>query len=588
LQESKIDMSRTRKIRLTKHGVVQTTTNEPDTERIVAPAIRLFARGQRQTDGGYIAQFRFREMNGADKSVYLEWALTLPERKRELKSILATAGYNWPRVKRLSDAIWAALVDTNPARRFVFVNAPGWYGPGFALPGKYFCHDKTAVPVKIDPNSIEHVGLFTNGDGSLRDWQQCVARPARKSSPLCVSISAAFAVPLLREFNMDSFAINWFGTTSEGKTLALKVAASVAGLFGPGGGLSSWADSEAGFEGQAMGHRDCILPLDETADGEKEMPLEKRARMLAFGIGRNRPRKLSATYEKTHGLKGREYRLIVLSSSERALGDIAITAGSPRLGGEEVRLIDVPANAPGSQGVFDGKIKKDGDRTLLETTKALADQLAAAAIKYQGHAFIGFLRELTRDADWGAKVSAYKLRFEREVEAPKSTALYRIRSNFAIIWAAGALAIDYGVLPWKKSRLRKAVEKCFHRALSVLQSPKAVESNQNAHADLLQTLKERLDQCKLCVIIPHAKVSNEERVSRQQADCFIINGVTYVKQDRLKAWFPEKSDRTVLRQAGIFQTKRPDTSTVEKKITGIEGKPRYYAVKANALDRSSQ
>ena len=77
---------------------------------------------------------------------------------------------------------------------------------------------------------------------------------------------------------MDLFAINWFGSTSEGKTLALKVAASVAGLFGPGGGLPSWADSEPGFEGQAMGHRDCILPLDETADGEKEMPLEKRAR----------------------------------------------------------------------------------------------------------------------------------------------------------------------------------------------------------------------------------------------------------------------------------------------------------------------
>jgi uncharacterized protein (DUF927 family) len=49
---------------------------------------------------------------------------------------------------------------------------------------------------------------------------------------------------------MDSFAINWYGTTSEGKSLALKVAASVAGLFGPGGGLPSWADSEPGFEGR--------------------------------------------------------------------------------------------------------------------------------------------------------------------------------------------------------------------------------------------------------------------------------------------------------------------------------------------------
>jgi hypothetical protein len=111
------------------------------------------------------------------------------------------------------------------------------------------------------------IRLFASGgEGSLRDWQKYVAKPARKSSTLCVSISAAFAAPLLRKLNMDSFALNWFGTTSEGKTLALKSAASVAGLFGPGGGLPSWADSEPGFAAQAMGHRDCIMPLDETAE----------------------------------------------------------------------------------------------------------------------------------------------------------------------------------------------------------------------------------------------------------------------------------------------------------------------------------
>jgi Domain of unknown function (DUF927) len=570
-------MSTMLKIRLTKRGVLKLSP-EGDSETVVAPPIRLFGRGQRRTDGSYIAQFRFREMNGADKSVYVEWALTLPERKRELKSILATAGYNWPQDKKLSDAIWGALVDTDPKRRFVFASAPGWYGAGFALPGKFFCPDQTADAVKIDPNSIEHVGLFTTGDGSLPDWQQRVAKPAR------------MAAPLLRRLNMDSYAINWFGSTSEGKTLALKVAASVAGLFGAGGDLPSWADSIPGFEGQAMGHRDCILPLDETADGEKEMPLEKRARAMAFGIARNRPRRLASTHERAQGLKGREYRVIVLSSSERALTEIAIKAGSPRLGGEEVRLIDVPASEPGSQGVFDGKIKKDSERTLLETTKALADRLAVSAIKYQGHALIAFLRKLTRDKDWEGKVRAYKSQFESEVDAPNSTALYRIRSNFAVIWAAGALAIDYGVLPWEKSRLRKAVEKCFHRAVGALQSPETAEaatSTRNANDDPVKKLKEKLEQGKLSVITPRKKVSDDEAASRKKADGFVIDGVTYIKQDRLKAWFPDKPGRTALRQTGIFQTKRPDTSTVEKKITGIAGKPRYYAIKANVLDRSA-
>ena len=232
----------------------------------------------------------------------------------------------------MSDAIWAALVDTKPKRRFVFANAPGWYGAGFALPGKFFCPDQAADPVKIDPNSIEHVGSFATGDGNLRDWQTTRRQAGSQIIPLVRVDFGSFggATSAEAQYGLVCDQLVWH--TSEGKTLALKVAASVAGLFGPGGDLPSWADSIPGFEGQAMGHRDCILPLDETADGEKEMPLDKRARAMAFGIARNRPRRLASTHERAHGLKGREYRVIVLSSSERALTEIAIKAGSPRPG----------------------------------------------------------------------------------------------------------------------------------------------------------------------------------------------------------------------------------------------------------------
>jgi hypothetical protein len=241
--------------------------------------------------------------------------------------------------------------------------------------------------------------------------------------------------------------------------------------------------------------------------------------------------------------------------------------------------------------VFDGKIQTDDGRAPLEITKALADKLAVSAVLYQGHALVAFLHELTSDKDWEAKVGAYKSRFETDVKAPNSTAAYRIRTNFAIIWAAGALAIDYGVLPWKKSRLRKAVEKCFHRAIGALQSPETVEaatSTHNASDDPVKKLKEKLDQSKLSVITPRKKVSDDEAAARKEADGFVIDGVTYIKQDRLKAWFPDKPSRRALRQMGIFQSTRPDTPTVAKKVAGIVGKPRYYAIKASALELAEQ
>jgi len=387
---------------------------------------------------------------------------------------------------------------------------------------------------------------------------------------------------------MDSFAINWFGRTSEGKSLTLRVAASVAGLFGPGGTMPSWADSEAGFEGQAMGHRDSVLPLDEAADGEKTMPLPARARTLAFGIGRNRPRTLSAAFQKQHGLENREYRIIVLSSSERALGDVALKAGTPRLGGEEVRLIDIPASEPGSQGIFDGNIKPADGKTLSETTKALVEDNAAAAQRYQGHVLPAFLNRLIKDKNWEATVGEYKEQFEADVKAPDLKAVYRIRSNFAIIWAAAALAIDYEVLPWKKSFVFKAIEKCFRRALAALHSlatTEAAESSACNTVTAFKELKEKLDQCELRPVELRKKASQTEANVRQKADGFIIDGVPHVKHDRLQTWFPNKSDRSILRKAGIFHTNRHDTSTVDRKISGIEGKPRYYAIDVEVLNR---
>ena len=146
------------------------------------------------------------------------------------------------------------------------------------------------------------------------------------------------------------------------------------------------------------------------------------------------------------------------------------------------------------------------------------------------------------------------------------------------------------MLSWKKSRLLKAVKKCFDRAVDALQKPEGVEAArtaQDAPEDPLKTLKEKLGQCKLCAVKPRKKVSEQEVEQRRDADGFIVDGATYVKQDRVKAWFPNKSSRIALRRTSVFHATRPDTSTVSKKITGIAGRRRYYAINASALERSA-
>jgi putative DNA primase/helicase len=418
----------------------------------------------------------------------------------------------------------------------------------------------------------------------LEGWQEAVAKPARKSSCLRVAIAAAFAAPLLRPMAMDSFAINWFSTTSDGKTAMLFIAASVAGLIGADG-LPGWADSEPGIEGLARGHRDCLLPLDESGDGNGKVSLKDKAKMLAFMIARNRPRKLSVNYERANALQDREWRILVQSSSELALSQVAIDAGGRRLGGEEVRFIDVSASEPGSLGIFDGRVEKLIGKTDQETTKALIEKMKIDATFNQGFAYHEFLDKYSREAEALSKVRAYKDQFESEVTVPSSNAALRIRSNFALIWAAAAMAIDYEVLPWKKSPTFSAVEKCLRKALDVIESSKSSASPVDAATSIVMALSDKLENADLRKVVPRKKITPQQARRRVNADGFRINGDIYVKPDRLRRWIPSHRDRVVLKDSGIVRTRRDDAATIEQVIAGVPGKPRYYVLDGGKLER---
>jgi Domain of unknown function (DUF927) len=576
-------------VKLARNGVFL-ITNIPrgETERKhISRSIRLRAFGQTD-DGVTVAQIRFRTRHGHTLGKCFPGSSLLPENARTIKNALADLGYEWPDDEDLCKAIFDALRVSRPKRTFRLVRAPGWYGSIFAIPGQAFEAGRVGTEVHVDPKSDAHLGAFVLGEGSLRDWQERVAKPSRKSSRLRLSIAAAFAAPFLRKLGMDSFGINWFSDTSDGKTLCLIVAASVAGLAGLDG-LPGWADTEAGIEAIARGHRDNVLPLDDTADGEHKMPLEKKAQMVAFLIARGRPRKLSPIYERNHNLANREFRIILLSSSERALRDIARAAHTRRLGGEEIRFIDVPARELGASGIFDGNIKLKPGRSRRETTKELVETLRADAIKYQGHAIRALLQRYINDQHGFEALKRYKLQFERKAAiADEHNAHYRVRSNFAVMYAAAALAIDYGLLAWGKSATFRAVEKCMRLALAMLETGKTQAPLAPPSIDLRRIgkdLKRHLVRGIILPVTPKQKVTAEQARARREADGFQINGEIYVKPDRFKGWVPVQSERDALKAQMIIITDRKDTSTVEKKIGGIKGKPRYYAIDARSLHR---
>ena len=236
-------------IELTKQGVFQvSTTPGGDTERKkIARLIRLRAIGKRDLDGSTFAQLRFRTIYGDTRTEFVEFSNLLPENWQLIKNKLANLGYRWPKDEGLAQVLLDRVANSMPKERFRMVSAPGWYDSAFVIPRQVFARGNNEPEIYVDPNSDGHLGAFVLGEGSLKDRQELVAKPSRRSSCLRLSIAAGLAAPFLRPLGLDSFGINWFSDTSHGKTLCLFVAASVAGLVGIEG-LPGWADFQAGIE----------------------------------------------------------------------------------------------------------------------------------------------------------------------------------------------------------------------------------------------------------------------------------------------------------------------------------------------------
>ena len=157
-----------------------------------------------------------------------------------------------------------------------------------------------------------------------------------------------------------------------------------------------------------------------------------------------------------------------------------------------------------------------------------------------------------------------------------------------MMYAAAALAIDYDILPWKKRPTFRAIEKCMRLALATLATGAREPAARAPAVDpyhICKNLKERIAEAELVVVKPKQKVTEAQACARQKADGFKINGQIYVKPHRFKRWVQTHSERAALKEKKVILTEREDTATVERKIGGIKGKPRYYAVDIRALRR---
>lgn len=285
--------------------------------------------------------------------------------------------------------------------------------------------------------------MFISGiqsSGTVEAWQNEVARVCLGNKRLEMAIYLAFAPPLLALLGLPNFGVHIFGENSQGKSTAMRVAASVWGH--PARVMHRWRATDNGLEGLAYCHNDCILLLDEIGEANKDK-VGASIYMLSNGDGKVRANKMGdARQPKT-------WRLVFLSNGEFASADYIRDGGQRVMGGQAVRLLDVPVDAGAGMGIIESL-------GSFENSKAMVLSLKHAALHYHGTASVAYLERLMRFRQENDLLEMYRT-YQRSFMGRlpnngRSAQVERILDQFFQIAFAGELAIRLGVLPYPEGR----------------------------------------------------------------------------------------------------------------------------------------
>ncbi|MCL4683218.1 DUF927 domain-containing protein [Myxococcota bacterium] len=353
---------------------------------------------------------------------------------------------------RIAPGRWARemltryLAETTPATRARCVQRIGWHRSVFVLPDETY-----------GASAAEHVVLQTASPlahayetaGTLTEWQQHVAAPCADHSRLVLTLSAAFAGPLMDLAGAEGGGVHFRGPSSIGKSMALGVGASVWGGSRDGGYVRTWRATSNGLESVAATHSDTLLCLDELSEIDAR-EAGAAAYMLSNGKGKTRAGRDGGARRSA------SWRVMFLSSGEISLADKVREDGRRRVtAGQQVRLLDIPADAGAGFGLFDSVGGAD--------SAALADALRTASRTYYGTAARAFLAELTRDRDAAAKAVRDAVADWTAEHVPPAAdgQVVRAAARFALLAAAGELATALGVLPWPAGTASVGVARCW-------------------------------------------------------------------------------------------------------------------------------
>ena len=347
------------------------------------------------------------------------------------------------------------------------VDHAGWHGALYVLPnGRVFGTDTERVVLQTE----RAVAASAYAErGTLGGWRDNIARYAVGNDLLTLAICMALAAPLVDVLGEPSGGMHIRGPSQSGKTTTARCAKSV---YGPADDkhMRTWRATANGLEAVAAETSDGLLVLDEIAQANAR-EVDQVVHLLANNAGKARATRTGGARRQLN------WHLLFLSTGETTLETKLSEAGLRTRPGQDVRMIDLSADAGAGMGVFQ-------NLHGFPSAAALAEHLRAAASSYCGTAGPAYLDHLARERgadpeELTATLRALCQQFLDEHIPPGSDGqVHSVAKRFALIAVGGELATAYSITGWPDDAALRAAGACFQRWLAARGGTGAAEEVQ--------------------------------------------------------------------------------------------------------------
>ena len=538
----------------------------------LADPLTVPALARDEEGGGWAPVLEFKDRDGLKRQEIIPFRLFLGDGADGIKQ-LADCGLAIEPGREAIDGLKQYIASARPDQRARLMDATGWHGGAYLFPDGQI---GAASETLLYRGSKRALGVFTPR-GKLSTWQAEIAALAVGNHRLMFTLSTAFAGPLLKPCGAPSFAFHWVGDSSLGKSGALHAAGSVWG--NPAGTVNSWRSTDNSLEYVAAQFNDGLLILDEIKEVDP-----KQAGAIAYMLGNSKGK------NRAHHAGGlREaitWRIAMLSSGEIGLADHLASAGQKTHAGQNVRFIELPADAASGFGMWN-------QLHHLPDGRAFTDHLKASAAKQYGTAGRAFLAALIEHLPNvpGTVQRLEKVFFSEFVPRDAGGQVQRVAGSFALVAAAGELAAEWSICPWPKRQAFDAAGLMFSEWLKtrptagnleeaqILAHVRAImERNwQGRFIDWHRVTEDNADLSRMASV-PDA-LGFRKRATPWNADepayLFYVGRARFAEEFATKAGFKPKRVAAVLKSRGMLRTDA-DASTLKETLPN--GDPRSYCI----------